>query len=115
LLALLVFALLTFRESPAIDRNEPTPLIGVWERMNIGVFLIWTVVLAIRLWPRTVVPRAKKGVVSKSVLSHPARQYALEDANADQLCFATRIFSALIALVFSLGKNLRNTGWLLYH
>jgi hypothetical protein len=29
--------------------NLPTPLIGVWERINIGVFLLWVVMLAIAL------------------------------------------------------------------
>ena len=45
----LVFGALTFREVPAVGRNEPTPLIGVWERIDIGLFLIWIVVLAIVL------------------------------------------------------------------
>jgi hypothetical protein len=26
--------------------NQPTPMIGVWERINIGVFLLWVVILA---------------------------------------------------------------------
>lgn len=45
-LAILVFGVLTFLESPAIATNQPTPLIGVWERINIGVFLLWVIVLA---------------------------------------------------------------------
>lgn len=47
----LVFGLLTFVEAPGISRNEPTPLIGVWERINIGLFLVWVIVLAIALYP----------------------------------------------------------------
>lgn len=45
----LVFGALTFREMPGVGRNEPTPLIGVWERIDIGLFLIWIAVLAIIL------------------------------------------------------------------
>jgi hypothetical protein len=42
----LVFGALTFLEAPGISRNEPTPLIGVWERITIGLFLVWIVALA---------------------------------------------------------------------
>jgi hypothetical protein len=45
----LVFGLLTFYDAPGIAKNQPTPLIGVWERINIGLFLIWVVVLSIVL------------------------------------------------------------------
>jgi hypothetical protein len=48
-LALLVFGVLTFLDAPGVARNEPTPLIGLWERINIGVFLLWVVVLALQL------------------------------------------------------------------
>ena len=46
---LFVFGLLTFNEAPAISVNGPTPWIGVWERINIGFFLLWMVVLAVLL------------------------------------------------------------------
>ena len=36
-------------DAPRIAANLPTPWIGVWERINIGVFLLWVVVLAIAL------------------------------------------------------------------
>ncbi|MCU7551382.1 DUF998 domain-containing protein [Chitinophagaceae bacterium LB-8] len=45
----LVFGVLTFKEVSGVAKNEPTPLIGVWERIDIGLFLIWVVVLAIVL------------------------------------------------------------------
>lgn len=51
LAALLVFGVLTFLDAPGIAANQPTPLIGVWERINIGVFLLWVIVLAIVLFP----------------------------------------------------------------
>ena len=48
---LLIFGTLTFLDAPGISANQPTPFIGVWERINIGVFLVWVVVLAIILFP----------------------------------------------------------------
>ena len=46
---LFVFGVLTFLDAPGIAKNQPTPLIGVWEWINIGVFLLWVVVVAIAL------------------------------------------------------------------
>lgn len=46
---LLVFGALTFLDAPLVGRNEPTPLIGVWERINISVFLLWMIMLALYL------------------------------------------------------------------
>jgi hypothetical protein len=46
---LLVFGALTGLEAPRIAANLPTPWVGVWERINIGVFLLWVVALAIAL------------------------------------------------------------------
>jgi hypothetical protein len=39
----------TFLEAPALAANLPTPWLGVWERINIGVFLLWVAVPATRL------------------------------------------------------------------
>lgn len=46
---LLVFGVLTFLDAPGVAANRPTPWIGAWERINVGVFLLWEVVLAIAL------------------------------------------------------------------
>jgi hypothetical protein len=46
LVVLFVFGVLTALEAPGISSNRPTPLIGVWERINIGAFLLWVIVLA---------------------------------------------------------------------
>jgi len=46
LTVLIVFGVLTFVDAPRIAANLPTPYIGLWERINIGVFLLWVVVLA---------------------------------------------------------------------
>lgn len=52
LVTLTIFGILTGLEAPNIDTNQPTPMIGVWERINIGIFLLWVVVLAIVLLKR---------------------------------------------------------------
>jgi hypothetical protein len=44
-----LFGALTFLDAPRVAANLPTPWIGVWERINIGVFLLWVVVLAAAL------------------------------------------------------------------
>jgi hypothetical protein len=43
---LLVFGALTSANAARVAANLPTPWAGLWERINIGVFLIWVVVLA---------------------------------------------------------------------
>lgn len=45
----IVFGILIFTETPGIEANLPTPGIGVWERINIGAYMLWVVVLAIAL------------------------------------------------------------------
>jgi hypothetical protein len=47
---LLAFGGLTFVEAPQLQMNLPTPWIGLWERINITVFLLWVVMLAAVLW-----------------------------------------------------------------
>lgn len=49
LMIYIVFGALTGIDSPRIAENLPTPWIGVWERIIIGDFLLWVVVLAILL------------------------------------------------------------------
>jgi hypothetical membrane protein len=46
---LVVFGALVGVEAPNVGKNLATPLIGVWERINIGVFMVWVIVLAIAL------------------------------------------------------------------
>jgi hypothetical protein len=50
IVVLLAFGGLTFLEAPRLQANLPTPWIGLWERINISVFLLWFVVLAAKLW-----------------------------------------------------------------
>ena len=44
---LIVFSALTGVDGPRVAANLPTPWVGVWERIFIGVFLLWVVVLAV--------------------------------------------------------------------
>mgnify|MGYP003575185160 FL=1 len=45
----LVFGALLATEVPALSANRPTPWIGLWERINIAVNMLWILVLAITL------------------------------------------------------------------
>jgi hypothetical protein len=51
IVVLLLFGGLTFLDAPRLQANLPTPWIGLWERINITVFLLWVVILAALLWP----------------------------------------------------------------
>ena len=63
-LVLFVFGALTFRDAPRLGAGQPTPFIGVWERINIGLFLVWAMVLAIALLRRSHSRRAEVTLVS---------------------------------------------------
>lgn len=49
----IVFGILTSLDAPNIPTNGPTPFIGVWERINIAIFMLWVAVLAIILLNKT--------------------------------------------------------------
>ena len=46
IVVLVAFGALTFWDAPRVQANLPTPWIGLWERINISVFLLWVVTLA---------------------------------------------------------------------
>lgn len=46
---LLAFGTLTSLAAPRVAAGLPTPRLGIWERVDIGGFLLWVVVLAIAL------------------------------------------------------------------
>ena len=66
LVILVAFGVLTFLDGPRIAANLPTPWVGVWERFNIGVFLLWVVVLAVALLraPDTVAVTGRQGALA---------------------------------------------------
>jgi hypothetical protein len=49
---LVAFGVLTSVDAPRIQANLPTPWVGVWERLIIGVWMLWLVVLAVTLLRR---------------------------------------------------------------
>jgi hypothetical protein len=53
LLVLLVFGALAARDGAGLAANLPTPLLGINERISVGAWLLWVVVLALAL------PRAR--------------------------------------------------------
>lgn len=59
-LVFIVFGVLTFTESRGIEADQPTPLLGLWERINIGAFLLWVIVFAIALLNQINVPGSLK-------------------------------------------------------
>jgi hypothetical protein len=52
LLTLIAAGALTSLDAPRVDANLATPWIGVWERINIGAWLLWVAVLAVVLLRR---------------------------------------------------------------
>ncbi len=67
---LCAFGAMTFRDAPGVSQNLPTPLLGVWERINVGVFMLWVVVLAVTLLRRA---HAGDRRAPLPALAHPAR------------------------------------------
>jgi len=55
--ALLVTGAITSEDAARLEANLPTPGMGVWERINVGVMMLWLVVLALTLWHRSVTGR----------------------------------------------------------
>jgi len=49
---LLEFGALGATQAPRVDAGLPTPWLGIVERINIGVFLLWVIVLAVALLRR---------------------------------------------------------------
>lgn len=49
LVLLVGFGVLTSTEASGLQANLPTPWIGVWERINMAVYMLWVVVLAVAL------------------------------------------------------------------
>jgi hypothetical protein len=53
LMVLIIAGALTGMDGPKISKNLPTPFIGVWERINIGVYILWVVVFTMLLLRKT--------------------------------------------------------------
>lgn len=51
-LVFIVFGILTTQESFGLEAGLPTPHVGIWERVNMGAYMLWVVVFAILLMRR---------------------------------------------------------------
>ncbi|MCW5899527.1 MAG: DUF998 domain-containing protein [Flavobacteriales bacterium] len=58
IVAHVVFGLLTSSQAPNIPIDGPTPTIGLWERINIAIFMVWVVVFVLQLLRRLDVYRS---------------------------------------------------------
>ena len=50
IIILIGFGYLTSLDAPRVEQNLYTPWVGVWERILVGVFLLWVVVLALKVF-----------------------------------------------------------------
>ena len=55
-----VFGILTAFGSRGIEANQPTPWLGIWERINIAAYMCWVIVLAIKLLDRNLITRSPR-------------------------------------------------------
>ena len=49
MILLMGFGFMTSLDAPKIPDNLPTPLLGIWERILIALFMFWVIVLATTL------------------------------------------------------------------
>lgn len=59
-LVFLLMVILAFWDGGRMAQGLPTPWMGVWERITIFAYFVWTVVLAIALWRAQVTAAAGK-------------------------------------------------------
>jgi hypothetical protein len=52
LAAVVVFNALAIAYAPEVDAGEPTPWIGLYERIAFSAYFLWLSVLAVALWRR---------------------------------------------------------------
>ncbi|MGE5521352.1 MAG: DUF998 domain-containing protein [Candidatus Dadabacteria bacterium] len=50
LVVLVGSGVLTGLEAPHMQANEPTPLMGLWERINIAAYMLWVIVFTMQLF-----------------------------------------------------------------
>jgi hypothetical protein len=52
IVAMLIFGAITSFYAPQVQANEPTPWVGIYERINAYGYMLWIVVLAVMLWKK---------------------------------------------------------------
>lgn len=72
ILTLFTFGILTSIAAPRVQANLPTPMAGIWERINIGVFLLWVSVLALVLLRKE---KNQRAMSNSQDLEYQRKQY----------------------------------------
>ncbi|PWU04381.1 MAG: hypothetical protein C5B52_01585 [Bacteroidetes bacterium] len=49
IMLMIVFGILTAKDTPALEANLPTPMMGIWERASEAVYFLWVMALAVKL------------------------------------------------------------------
>jgi hypothetical protein len=60
IVAMLVFGAVTSAYAPEVQANEPTPWVGIYERINAYGYMLWVAVLAVALWRRHAPPALRR-------------------------------------------------------
>ena len=74
LVILIIAGVFTGMQSPNVQKNLSTPSIGVWERIIIGVYMLWIAVLAILL-----LRNHQAAVLKKYLVKSPQKAFAGND------------------------------------
>lgn len=72
ILLVLVFGSLTGLDGPRLAANEPTPWMGLTERINVYAFMIWIAVLSIKLWRKEISKNANLHIQRHAVVKMKA-------------------------------------------
>jgi len=78
ILVLIFFGTLTFTNANKLEANLPTPGMGIWERVSIGAYLLWIIVLGILILAaqeRNSMVRHKKTVRSKTIVKETNKTF----------------------------------------
>lgn len=67
---ILIFGALTGWQGARLAENVPTPGIGIYERINIGAYLVWMAALAVVLWSPAKAGATREGAVASGELRH---------------------------------------------
>ena len=72
LVVLIAAGIFTGVQAPNISKNLSTPSIGIWERINIGVYMLWVIVLAIVLLKA----EKRQSAISEAFIDKPLKDWA---------------------------------------
>jgi hypothetical protein len=60
MVGLIIFGTLTFWGAPRVAANQPTPWLGVWERIDVLGFMLWQAALSVTVWRRQEALRSQR-------------------------------------------------------